>query len=165
MKELNFPQIEATTICIDNKSAQALAKKGMEIEFGREELGVVLGVPVEGYCRYIKMKWPKRTDGVTPLSVVKNFTGNPRIRKERKVEKRSMEPQHQLLFEFVHRFLLPKAERNNEACALDLTYMDLLDRGTRINLLGLIIRHIKRIADTDQKSHSLSAFLHPAAGP
>lgn len=58
--------------------------------------------------------------------------------------------------------MLPRAERNSEAYALDLTYMDLLDRGTKIDLPGLIIRHIKRIVDTDQKAHSLvcSYILH-----
>lgn len=56
--------------------------KGTKIEFGREELGVVLGIPAEGCCRYVKMKWPKRTDGISHVSVIRKFASNLRIRRE-----------------------------------------------------------------------------------
>ena len=62
------------------------------------------------------------------------------------MKKRDMQPLHQLLFWFVIKNLIPRAQGRNQADAMDQCLIDLMDRGEQINLPAFMINHIMRIA-------------------
>ena len=67
-----------------------------------------------------------------------------------------MLPLHQMLFNVVHKILLPRKQKRTEACYLDLTLMDLLLSRTQINLSVLIMSHIHSLSKLDKKKRGLA---------
>jgi len=65
-----------------------------------------------------------------------------------------MQPLHQLLFWFVIKNVMPRAQGRNQADAMDQCLIDLMDRGEQINLPAFMISHIMRIATTT-RAHDL----------
>ena len=65
-----------------------------------------------------------------------------------------MQPLHQLLFWFVIKNVIPRAQGRNQADAMDQCLIDLIDRGEQINLPAFMISRIMRIATTTQ-AHDL----------
>ena len=59
-----------------------------------------------------------------------------------------MAPLHQLLFWFIIKNIVPRAQERNQADVMDQCFTNLMDRGEQINLLAIIIRHIACIANT-----------------
>uniref|UniRef100_A0A0V0HBE0 Putative ovule protein n=1 Tax=Solanum chacoense TaxID=4108 RepID=A0A0V0HBE0_SOLCH len=72
-----------------------------------------------------------------------------------RVDKRAMRPLHKLLFDVVHKIILPRKHKRTEANYLNLTLMELLISQVQINLLQLILSHIHRISVHDDKDHGL----------
>ncbi|MCD7471658.1 hypothetical protein HAX54_012251 [Datura stramonium] len=72
-----------------------------------------------------------------------------------KVLKRSMSPYHKFLFTFVIRNLIPRQERRDAASYLDLTLMELLDRGMPINLPALMIAYLNKVVHDFNQNHAL----------
>ena len=67
-----------------------------------------------------------------------------------------MLPLHQMLFNVVHKILLPRKQKRTETCYLDLTLMDLLLSRTQINLPILIMSHIHSLSKVDKKQRGLA---------
>jgi len=65
-----------------------------------------------------------------------------------------MQPLHQLLFWFLIKNVIPRAQGRNQADAMDQCLIDLMDRGKQINLPAFMISHIMRIATTT-RAHDL----------
>ena len=65
-----------------------------------------------------------------------------------------MQPLHQLLFWFLIKNVIPRAQGRNQADAMDQCLIDLMDRGEQINLPSFMISHIMRIATTT-RAHDL----------
>jgi len=65
-----------------------------------------------------------------------------------------MQPLHQLLFWFIIKNIIPRAQGRNQADAMDQCLIDLMDRGEQINLPAFMINHIMRIATT-ARAHDL----------
>jgi len=64
------------------------------------------------------------------------------------MKKGEMTPIHRLLFYFVIKNVIPRGQGRNLADAMDMCYIDLLDRGEQINLPAIMISHISRNANT-----------------
>jgi len=70
------------------------------------------------------------------------------------MKKGDMQPLHQLLFWFIIKNIIPRAQGRNQADAMDQCLTDLMDRGKQINLPTFMINHIMRIATTP-RAHDL----------
>jgi len=70
------------------------------------------------------------------------------------VKKGDMQLLHQLLFWFIIKNIIPRAQGRNQADAMDQCLTDLMDRGEQINLPAFMINHIMRIATTP-RAHDL----------
>jgi len=70
------------------------------------------------------------------------------------VKKEDMQPLHQLLFWFIIKNIIPRAQGRNQADAMDQCLTDLMDRGEQINLPAFMLNHIMRIATTP-RAHDL----------
>ena len=53
-----------------------------------------------------------------------------------------MQPIHQLLFWFIIKNVIPRAQGRNQADTMDQALIDLMDRGEQINLPAFMISHI-----------------------
>ncbi|KAH0765048.1 hypothetical protein KY285_000919 [Solanum tuberosum] len=72
-----------------------------------------------------------------------------------RVDKGAMLPLHKILFDVVHKILLPRSQKRTEPNYLDLTLMELLISKVQINLPTLVLSHIHRICVHDDKDHGL----------
>jgi len=70
------------------------------------------------------------------------------------VKKGDMQPLHQLIFWFIIKNIIPRAQGRNQPNAMDQCLTDLMDRGEQINLSAFMINNITRIATTP-RAHDL----------
>ncbi|MCE3214646.1 hypothetical protein HAX54_052948, partial [Datura stramonium] len=102
------------------------------------KLGSLLGILCEGFSLCQKNQWPDFPVPLTPLDIVRKFSGNPSHTYISKVPKNILSPYHKLLFVFVMKNLVPGQECRNATVFLNLTLMELLDRGMKFNFPGVI---------------------------
>lgn len=62
---------------------------------------------------------------------------------------------HKLLFDVVHKMLIPRKKKRIEANLFYLTLVELLDTGISIDLPQLILQHMVRVSQQDKKGHVL----------
>lgn len=65
----------------------------------------------------------------------------------RKVLKGEMEPFHKLLYEVVHKGVVPGGERQHEEIFWDMGLVNALDQVEPINWPALMIKHMERVVD------------------
>jgi len=70
------------------------------------------------------------------------------------VKKGEMQPLHELIFWFIIKNIIPRAQGRNQADAMDQCLTDLINRGEQISLVAFMINHIRRIATTP-RAHDL----------
>ncbi|KAH0752264.1 hypothetical protein KY285_005412 [Solanum tuberosum] len=99
---------------------------GVSFTLNAEILSSILGVPNNGWGHYVK------------------------------VDKGAMLPLHRLLFDVVHKIVLPRKQKRTEANYLDLTLMELLLSKIQINLPALILSHIHGLCVFDKKERGLA---------
>ena len=116
-----------------------------------EILSSILRIPNRGWDHYVKKDWPPLEGNTSQLDICRRFSNNPTISEYSSVDKGCMLPLHQMLFNVVHKILLPRNQKRTEACYLDLTLMDLLLSRTQINLPILIMSHIHSLSKVDKK--------------
>lgn len=63
---------------------------------------------------------------------------------------------HKLLFDVVHKIIIPRKQKRTEANYLDLTLMELLLSKLQINLHALILSHIHGVCVLDEKKRALA---------
>lgn len=124
-----------------------------DISFDVEDLGVLLGVPTEGFRDYVRED-KKVLSRDQLLALCRKIAQKPDLDIPRPVQKAEMVPLHRLLYWFVIKNIIPWGQGRNRADAMDLCLVDLLDTGSQINLPALMISHIARIANTS-KDHDL----------
>ena len=78
----------------------------------------------------------------------------PGLRSPQAVKKEDMQPLHQLLFWFIIKNIISRAQGRNQTDTTDQCLINLMDRGEQINLSGFMINHIMRIA-TIPRAHDL----------
>ncbi|KAH0685483.1 hypothetical protein KY290_016961 [Solanum tuberosum] len=91
-----------------------------------EVLSTILGVPNVGWCHYVKRTWPPLEGLLLALEISRRFVNDPMLEDYTRVDKRAMRPLHKLLFDIVHKIILPRKHKRTEANYLDLTLMELL---------------------------------------
>jgi len=75
------------------------------------------------------------------------------------VKKGDMQPLYQLIFWFIIKNIIPRAQWRNQADAMDQCLTDLMDRGEQINLPAFMINHIAQIATTPRACDLGYGFL------
>jgi len=126
---------------------------GVMIEVNAQALGVILGVPATDFELYVREdKSLLSRDRLLELS--QHLSQQPGLRSPQAVKKGDMQPLHQLLFWFIIKNIIPRAQGRNQADSMDQCLIDLMDKGEQINLPAFMINHIMRIATTTQ-AHDL----------
>jgi len=126
---------------------------GVLVEVNAEALGVILGVPATGFELYVREdKSMVGRDRLLELS--RRLSQQPGLRSPQAVKKGDMKPLHQLLFWFVIKNIIPRAQGRTQADSMDQYLIDLMDKGEQINLPAFMINHIMRIA-TITRAHDL----------
>ncbi|KAH0637937.1 hypothetical protein KY290_036439 [Solanum tuberosum] len=102
--------------------------KGVELVFDRSRLGEILCIPSVGLAEYV---WA--TD-----------------------EQCEMAPVHKLLFELVHKGVLPRGHRRHITSFRDMGIANALERKEPVDWPSLMIKHMARVADPQPGSHQLA---------
>uniref|UniRef100_M1DIV2 Uncharacterized protein n=1 Tax=Solanum tuberosum TaxID=4113 RepID=M1DIV2_SOLTU len=82
-----------------------------------------MGVPNVGWGHYVKRTWPHLEGLSSALEISRRFSHDPMLEGYTRVDKGVMLPLHKLLFDVVHKILLPRSHKRTEANYLDLTLM------------------------------------------
>jgi len=119
---------------------------GVDMVMDSSLLGSILGVPAEGLSSVHR-------------SCSQNFRNailkDRAVQQGERVQKKALLPVYQLLFEMVNKVLLPRAERRSITSSADLFLMEVLDNFTTINLPGIMIEHMNKVADFKDGNHGL----------
>ena len=127
------------------------------IEVDARALGVILGVPATGFDLYVRED-KSLLGKARLLELAQYLSQQPELKHSQAVKKGDMQPLHQLFFWFIIKNIIPRAQRRNQADAMDQCLTDLMDRGEQINLPAFIINHIARIATTS-RAHDLGYWF------
>ena len=125
----------------------------MLIEVNAQALGVILGVPATDFDLYVRED-KSLVSKARLLELAQHLSQQPRLRSPLAVKKGDMQSLHQLLFWFVIKNIISRAQGRNQADAMDQCLIDLMDKGEQINLPAFMINHIMWIATTP-KTHDL----------
>ena len=91
---------------------------GVHIEVDSKALGVILGVPAIGFDLYVRED--KSLLGKAKLlESAQHLSQQPGLRSPQAVKKGDMQPLHQLLFWFVIKNIIQRAQGRNQADAMD----------------------------------------------
>nr|XP_016477388.1 PREDICTED: uncharacterized protein LOC107798873 [Nicotiana tabacum] len=90
-------------------------------------------------------------DSAVLNAIVKDKT----VQQRERVHKKALLPVYQLLFEMVNKVLLPRDERRSITSRAYLVLMEALDSYTTINLPGIIIEHMRKVAEFKDGNHGL----------
>jgi len=126
---------------------------GVLIEVNAQALGVILGVPATGFDLYVR-EVKSLVSKARLLKLAQHLIQQPGLRSPLIVKKGDIQPLHQLLFWFVIKNIIPRAQGRNQADVMDQCLIDLIDKGEQINLPAFMINHIIRIATTP-RAHDL----------
>ncbi|KAH0658497.1 hypothetical protein KY289_027245 [Solanum tuberosum] len=129
---------------------------GVSFTLNAEILSSILGVPNNGWGHYVKQNWPSLEGNISALEICRRFSNDPTLNEYTRVDKRATLPLHRLLFDVVHKIVLPRKQKRTEANYLDLTPMELLLSKIQINLPTLILSHIHGLCVFDKKECGLA---------
>ncbi|KAH0728144.1 hypothetical protein KY284_004009 [Solanum tuberosum] len=121
-----------------------------------EILSSILGVPNRGWCHYVKRDWPPLEGNTFTLDICHRFSNDLMMDEYTRIDKGVMLPLRQLLFDVVHKIILPRKQKRTEANYLDLTLMELLLSKIQINFPALILNHIYGLCVLDKKERGLA---------
>jgi len=127
---------------------------GVLIKVDARALGVILGVPATGFDLYVRED-KSLLSKAKLLELAQHLSQQPRLKQPHAVKKGDMQHLHQLIFWFIIKNIIPRAQRRNQADAMNQCLTDLIDRGEQINLPVFMITDIARIANTP-RAHDLS---------
>ena len=82
------------------------------------------------------------------LELAQHLSQQLGLKQPQAVKKGDMQPLPQLIFWFIIKNIIPRAQGRNQADVMNQCLTDLMDRGEQINLPALTITHIARIANT-----------------
>ncbi|GAB2270886.1 hypothetical protein Dimus_005750 [Dionaea muscipula] len=116
--------------------------KGVEIEFDSMKLASILDVPGHtGISEYIKEVW-EESKYIKPLEITRKFANNSLINVARRVQSTEMKPFQRFMHFVVMKNVVPRFEKRDTTSFMDLTYMDHLVSGRKINLPRVMMRHM-----------------------
>uniref|UniRef100_A0A0V0IFL3 Putative ovule protein n=1 Tax=Solanum chacoense TaxID=4108 RepID=A0A0V0IFL3_SOLCH len=119
---------------------------GVELVFDSVRLGEIFHIPTVGLSEYV---W---TRDVNCLLTSKFSQGRVTPR-DRKVLKGKKSPFHKLMFELVHKGILPRGERRHEASFRDMGIAHALENKDHIDWTSLMIKQMARVIDPKPGAH------------
>ncbi|GAB2297375.1 hypothetical protein Dimus_031482 [Dionaea muscipula] len=142
------------TVFIYKKKEIAKSRvKGVEIEFDSMKLASILDVPGHtGISEYIKEVW-EESKYIKPLEITRKFANNSLINVARRVQSTEMKPFQRFVHFVVMKNVVPRFRKRDTTSFMDLTYMDHLVSGRRINLPRVMMRHMAYVISV--KDHEL----------
>ncbi|KAG5604914.1 hypothetical protein H5410_026406 [Solanum commersonii] len=143
------PVLRGRTFHPDILSIDVVKGIWVKLVFDRRRLGEILCIPSAGLAEYV---WA--TDEQCILTT--KYSQGRVTSKARKVLKGEMAPVHKLLFELVHKGVLPRGHRRHIASFRDMGIANALERKEPIDWPSLMIKHIARISDPQLGSHQLA---------
>ncbi|GAB2270965.1 hypothetical protein Dimus_005822 [Dionaea muscipula] len=128
--------------------------KGVEIEFDHTKLALILDVPGHtGISEYIKEVW-EESKYIKPLEITRKFANNSLINVARRVQSTDMKPFQRFVHFVVMKNVVPRFRKRDKTSFMDLTYMDHMVSGRKINLPRVMMRHMAYVISV--KDHELS---------
>ncbi|KAH0641965.1 hypothetical protein KY290_033569 [Solanum tuberosum] len=123
--------------------------KGVELVFYRIRLGEILRIPSIRLAEYV---WATNEQCI----LTTKYSQGRVTSKARKVLKGEMAPVHKLLFELVHKGVLPRGHRRHISSFRDMGISNALESKEPIDWPSLMIKHMARVADPQPGSHRLA---------
>ncbi|GAB2269102.1 hypothetical protein Dimus_004032 [Dionaea muscipula] len=145
--------------------------KGVETEFNSMKLASILDVPGHTcISEYIKDVW-KESKYIKPLEITRKFANNSLINVARRVQSIEMKPFQRFMHFVVLKNVVPRFEKRDTTSFMDLTYMDHLVSGRKINLPRVMMRHMPYVISVkdhelpyaEKKGWNLEAVIDEAA--
>ncbi|GAB2284456.1 hypothetical protein Dimus_018907 [Dionaea muscipula] len=128
--------------------------KGVEIEFDSMKSASITDVPGHtGISEYIKEVWEESSIS-SPLRSPRKFADNSSINVARRVQSTEMKPFQRFVHFVVMKNVVPRFGKRDLTSFMDLTYMDHLVSGRKINLPRVMMRHMAYVISV--KDHELS---------
>ncbi|GAB2287559.1 hypothetical protein Dimus_021932 [Dionaea muscipula] len=142
------------TVFIYKKKEIARSRvRGVEIEFDNMKLASILNVPSHtGISEYIKEVW-EESKYIKPLEITRKFANNRLINVVRRVQSTEMKPFQRFVHFVVMKNVVPRFGKRDTTSFMDLTYMDHLGSGRKINLPRVMMRHMAYVISV--KDHEL----------
>ncbi|GAB2275448.1 hypothetical protein Dimus_010205 [Dionaea muscipula] len=142
------------TVFIYKKKEIAKSRvKGVKIEFDSMKLAPILDVPGHtGISEYIKDVW-EESKYIKPLEITRKFANNSLINVARRVHSTEMKPFQRFVHFVVMKNVAPRFEKRDTTSFMDLTYMDHLVSGRKINFPRVMMRHMAYVISV--KDHEL----------
>ncbi|GAB2288660.1 hypothetical protein Dimus_022980 [Dionaea muscipula] len=142
------------TVFIYKKKEIAKSRvKGVEIEFDSMKMASILDVPGHtGISEYIKEVW-EESKYIKPLEITRKFANNSSINVERRVQSTEMKPFQRFVHFIMMKIMVPRFGKRDTTSFMDLTYMDHLVSGRKINLPRVMMRHMAYVISV--KDHEL----------
>jgi len=131
---------------------------GVLIKVDARALGVIFGVPATGFHRYVRED-RSLLGKAKLLDLAQHLSQQPGLKSPQAVKKGDMQPLHQLLFWFIIKNIIPRAQGQNQADAMDQCLTDLMDRREQIKLPVFMINNIAQIATTPRVQDLGYGFL------
>ncbi|GAB2289924.1 hypothetical protein Dimus_024223 [Dionaea muscipula] len=131
-----------TVFIYKKKKIAKLRVKGVEIEFDSMKLASILDVPGHtGISEYIKEVW-EESKYIKPLEITRKFANNSSINVERRVQSTEMKHFQRFVHFVVMKNVVPRFGKRDTTSFMDLTYMDHLVSGRKINFPRVMMRHM-----------------------
>nr|XP_016484429.1 PREDICTED: uncharacterized protein LOC107804976 [Nicotiana tabacum] len=134
----DFFKVEDNHICV--------LVNGVDMVIDSVLLGSILGVPAEGLSN---------VQGTCSQNFRNAILKDRAVQQGERVQKKALLPVYQLLFDMLNKVLLPRAERRSITSCADLFLMEALDNFTTINLPGIMIEHMQKMAEFKDSNHGL----------
>ncbi|XP_019230857.1 PREDICTED: uncharacterized protein LOC109211739 [Nicotiana attenuata] len=119
---------------------------GVDMVIDSALLGSILGVPTKGLFSI---------QGACTQNFRNAILKDRAFQEGERVQKKALLPVYQLLFEMVNKVLLPRAERRSITSRSDLFLMEALDDLTTINLPGIMMDHMNKVAGFKDGDHGM----------
>ncbi|GAB2268843.1 hypothetical protein Dimus_003786 [Dionaea muscipula] len=142
------------TVFIYKKKEIAKSRvKGVEIEFDSMKLALILDVPGHtSISEYIKEVW-EESKYIKPLEITRKFANNSSINVARRVQSTEMKPFQRFVHFVVIKNVVLRFGKRDTTSFMNLTYMDHLVSGRKINLPRAMMRHMAYVISV--KDHEL----------
>ncbi|GAB2289858.1 hypothetical protein Dimus_024161, partial [Dionaea muscipula] len=142
------------TIFIYKKKEIARSRvRGVKIEFDNMQPALILNVSGHtGISEYIKEVW-EESKYIKPPEITVNFANNRMINVARRVQSTEMKPFQRFVHFVVMKNVVPRFGKRDTTSFMDLTYMDHLVSGRKINPPRVMMRHMAYV--TSIKDHEL----------
>ncbi|GAB2297939.1 hypothetical protein Dimus_032023 [Dionaea muscipula] len=142
------------TVFIYKKKEIARSRvRGVEIEFDNMNLALILNVLGHtGVSEYIK-EVREESKYIKPLEITRKFANNRLINVARRIQSTEMKPFQRFVHFVVMKNVVPRFGKRDTTSFMDLTYMDHLLSGRKINLPRVMMRHMAYVISV--KDHEL----------